>query len=121
MKTLMRDYRIWLAIGGLLLAGKLIYPALAGDRYQVREQDHQNFVFVDKESGDTFILRVKNPIETNPVTGRQTLAPGLYCPQCQKWRASPPMEVLQQNPSASICPTHKIPMSGDGPVPTNLK
>ena len=114
----MRDYRVWLALGGLLLAGRLMYPILAGERsYKVREEDHPNFVFVCKESGEAFILRAKKELETNPRTGQPTLMPGLYCAQCGKWRASPSLSVLQQNPSASICPTHQVPMTTDGPLP----
>ncbi len=118
----MRDYRLWLALGGLLLAGRLIYPVLAGDRStRVREEQRQNLVFVCRESGETFVMRAKNTTETHPRTGRPTLMPGLYCDQCQKWRASPPLSVLQQNPSASLCPIHKQPMTTDGPVPPDSK
>ena len=114
----MRDYRVWLAIGGLLLAGRMMYPVLAGERsYKAREEDHQHFVFVCKESGEPFILRAKKEYETNPRTGQPTLIPGLYCTDCKKWRASPPMNVLQHNPSASVCPSHKVPMTADGPLP----
>lgn len=115
----MRDYRMWLAIGGLLLATRLLYPVLAGDRSsRVYEEERQNFVFVCRESGETFVMRAKNVTEQHPRTGQPTLMPGLYCGQCKKWRASPPLNVLQQNPSASLCPTHKIPMTNDGPAPT---
>ena len=115
----MRDYRLWLALGGLLLAGRLIYPVLAGERFsRVRNEERPNLVFVCRESGETFVMRAKNAIETHPTTGKPTLMPGLYCDQCQKWRASPPLEVLQQNPSASLCPTHRKPMTTDGPIPT---
>jgi len=114
----MRDYRLWLAVGGLLLAGRLLYPVLAGERSsRVREEERPEFVFVCRDSGETFMMRARNTVETHPRTGQPTLMPGLYCAQCQKWRASPPVSVLQQNPSASLCPTHRIPMSNDGPPP----
>lgn len=113
----MRDYRLWLAIGGLLLAGRLIYPVLAGDRsWRVRDDERQNIVFVCRNTGETFIMRAKNTTEKHPRTGDATLMPGLYCEQCQKWRASPPMSVLQENPSARFCPTHRTPMSNEGPM-----
>jgi len=114
----MRDYRLWLALGGLLVAGRLLYPVLAGERSSpVRDEERQKFVFVCQESGEAFVKRAQNTVETHPRTGRPTLMPGLYCEQCQKWRASPPLSVLQQNPSASLCPTHKTPMASDGPLP----
>jgi hypothetical protein len=118
----MNDYRTWLAIAGLVIAGRLIYPVLAGERdYPVHEQDRQEFVYVDRESGETFLMRAANPVETHPRTGQQTLMPGLYCQQCQKWHASPPLSVLQQNPSASQCPVHKAPMTREGPLPKVAK
>lgn len=114
----MRDYRVWIAVGLLLFAGRMIYPVVAGDRSTpVREDQRQNFVFVCRESGETFVRRAKNPIEKHPRTGQTTLMPGLYCSECQKWRASPPVDILQQNPSAGLCTTHRIAMTSTGPLP----
>lgn len=118
----MRDFKVWLAIGGLLLAGRLLYPVLAGDRSAPpREEERQTFVFVCRESGETFVMRARNTVENHPRTGKPTLTPGLYCEQCQKWRASPPLEVLQQNPAASLCPVHQAAMTNTGPVPRTDK
>lgn len=114
----MRDFRLWLAIGGLFLAGRLLYPVLAGERSaSVRDEQRQKFVFICRESGEMFVMRAKNTVEKHPRTEQPTLMPGLYCPQCQKWRASPPVSVLQQNPSASICPIHRTAMTNNGPLP----
>jgi hypothetical protein len=119
---IMRDYRLWLALGGLFLAGRLLYPVLAGERSApVREEERQTFVFVCRESGETFVMRAQNTVENHPRTGKPTLVPGLYCQQCQKWRASPPVEVLQQSPAASVCPIHKAAMTNTGPAPTAEK
>ncbi|MBS0203808.1 MAG: hypothetical protein JSS49_12965 [Planctomycetes bacterium] len=114
----MRDIRVWIAAGLLLLAGRMIYPVVAGDRSTpVREEHRQKFVFVCRESGEIFVLRARGTNESHPRTGQPTLSPGLYCSECQKWRASPPVEVLQQNPSARMCATHRIPMTNQGPLP----
>ena len=114
----MRDYRLWLALGGLLLAGRLLYPVLAGERSAPpREEERQTMVFVCHESGETFVLRARNTMETHPRTGKATLTPGLYCQQCGTWRASPPLEILQQDPGARNCPVHKSAMSSTGPAP----
>lgn len=115
----MRDYRVWIAIVGFLLAGRLIYPVLAGDRRSapVREEELQQVVYVCQESGETFLLRAKACPEPNPKTGRATLMPGLYCPKCEKWRPSASLAVLQQNPAARLCPQHRMAMSTTGPVP----
>ena len=114
----MRDYRVWLSIVGLLVAGRMLYPAFAGDRSSpVRDSELQEIIYVCRESGETFPLRAKNSPEKHPRTGRLTLMPGLYCATCREWRASPSMEVLQQNPSARLCPKDKTRMTVEGPPP----
>jgi len=114
----MRDFRVWLAVGGLILAGRLLYPTLAGDRSAaVRDDERPMTVYVCRESGETFVLRARQSVEVHPRTGQPTLLPGLYCEACGKWRASPPLDVLQQNPAASQCPVHRVPMQNQGPLP----
>ena len=114
----MRDYRIWLSIAGLLIAGRMLYPAFAGDRSSpVRDEELQEIVYVCRESGETFPMRAKASPEKHPRTGRLTLMPGLYCTKCGVWRASPPLDVLQQDPSARLCPKDRTPMSVAGPAP----
>lgn len=54
----------------------------------------------------------------NPQTGRRTLLPALYCAKCQEWRAAPPLQELQRNPKARLCPKCKGPLVADGPPPT---
>ena len=115
---MMRDYRIWLSIAGLLIAARMLYPAFAGDRSSpVRDSELQEIVYVCRETGEMFPLRAKASPEKHPRTGRFTLMPGLYCAKCRAWRASPALEVLQQNPSARLCPKDKSPMTIDGPPP----
>jgi hypothetical protein len=117
-----RDYRLWLALGTLLIAGRMLYPAFAGDRSPpLRDEDLQHIVFVCRDSGEAFVLRAKHSPEIHPRTGKPTLMPGLYCEQCQQWRASPPVDVLQRNPSASWCATHRVPMTNNGPNPPTLQ
>ena len=114
----MRDYRVWLSIVGLMIAGRMLYPALAGDRFSpVRENELLEMVHLCSETGESFTLRAKESPAKNPRTGRFTLMPGLYCPKCREWRASPPLEVLQHNPSARLCPKDKTSMIKDGPPP----
>ena len=114
----MRDYRIGLSIAGLLIAGRMLYPAFAGDGSSpVRDEELQEIVYVCRESGETFPLRAKASPEKHPRTGRLTLMPGLYCAKCGVWRASPPLDVLQQDLSARLCPKDRTPMSVAGPAP----
>lgn len=114
----MNDFRVWLAGTALLVAGWLLYPSLAGDRFApVRDEERPERVFVCRESGDVFVLRAQESVETHPRTGKTTLMPGLYCAQCGKWRASPPLAVLQQSESARQCPVHHVPLQCEGPLP----
>lgn len=114
----MRDYRIWLSMAGLLIAARMLYPVFAGDRSSpVRDTELQEIVYVCRETGETFPLRAKASPEKHPRTGRFTLMPGLYCAKCRVWRASPSLEVLQQAPSARLCPQDKTLMTIDGPPP----
>ena len=53
----------------------------------------------------------------NPVTGRRTLMPALYCAQCRAWRAAPPLEEVQRNPEARRCPKCGGATSAEGPLP----
>lgn len=114
----MRDYRIWLSVAGLLIAGRMLYPAFAGDgSAPVREEELREIVHICRESGETFVLRATTSPEKHPRTGRFTLMPGLYCAKCREWRVSPSMEILQQDPSARLCPKDKTLMTIEGPRP----
>lgn len=114
----MRDYRIWLSIAGLLIAGRMLYPVFAGDHSSpVREEELREMVHICRESGETFVLRATTSPEKHPHTGKMTLMPGLYCAKCREWRAAPPLDVLHQNPSARLCPKDKTPMTIEGPQP----
>lgn len=114
----MRDYRVWLSVIMLLVACRMLYPAFAGDRSSsIREDKLREIVYVCRESGETFPLRAKAACEKHPRTGRLTLMPGLYCAKCGVWRASAPLDVLQQNPSVRLCPKDGSPMNVSGPSP----
>ncbi len=114
----MRDYRVWLSMVGLLIAGRMLYPVFAGDRFSpVRENELLEMVHLCRETGESFVLRARESPAQHPRTGRFTLMPGLYCAKCGQWRASPPLDVLQHNPSARLCPMDKTPMTIDGPRP----
>lgn len=114
----MNDYRVWLAIGGFLLAGRLLLPVLAGDRSsQVREDDYQQVVYVCRDSGETFLLKAKSAPEKHPRTGQPTLWPGLYCESCKAWKFVGPLESLQASGKPPLCPRHNSPLTLDGPQP----
>ncbi len=75
-------------------------------------------VFVDVESGSPVTAPPSTDLPAlHPETGRRTLMPGLYCPQCRQWHPAPPLEELQRNPEARQCPKCGAAMSADGPAP----
>jgi hypothetical protein len=77
-------------------------------------------VYVDRETRRPVVL--SGTVETpavNPETGRRTLMPGLYCPQCQAWHPTPPLEVLQRDPAARRCARCQSPLTANGPPPSS--
>lgn len=53
----------------------------------------------------------------HPVTGKPTLRPALYCPTCKKWLPTPPIDQVNRQPGAGLCPHDKTPLTTDGPWP----
>ena len=80
--------------------------------------DHTQRVYVDLATQKPLMLPVQDHVPAkHPETGKNTLMPGLYCPQCGRWYASPPTDVVQRTGSASRCPKGGHPMSPHGPAP----
>lgn len=99
-------------------------PVLAATCGCGRERDESvdsaPVVYVDRETQQPVVLEgVVDAPAVNPATGRRTLTPGLYCPQCRTWHATPPLEVLQRNPAARRCPKCQSALNADGPHPTS--
>lgn len=82
------------------------------------EPEPEKTVFVDAKTQEVFVLDsgVSSPA-VHPKTGKKTLRQGVYCSACKKWYAVPELEVVQKNPEAAFCPTHKTRMSAEGPLP----
>lgn len=78
-------------------------------------------VFVDRETGRTFSGPARPTPAVDPATGRATLMPGLFCPQCGRWYAAPPWEQLQRMPGGFRCPRHGAPLEPFGPVPPDAQ
>lgn len=55
----------------------------------------------------------------NPKTGRTTLVQALYCPQCKKWRAAPPVALRERFGAGPLCPVHRAPLSETEPQAGN--
>jgi len=108
-----------IAIGLILAAGGWFVPSFLSGSSRVPDDQLQEMVFVDPKSGEAFLLPAREAIEFHPETGEQSLVPALYCSKCQAWKAVGSMENLQINPSARMCPVHRIPLIQDGPLPDN--
>lgn len=84
---------------------------------RVTAEDSRRMVYVCQETGALTVGPPQPTPAVNPETGRATLVSALYCPKCERWRAAPPLELLQRNPSAGQCPKHRVPLTTDGPLP----
>ena len=109
--------RIFFVFAALCLSSRLAYPLLFGGGSVVPDDQLQEIVYVDTESGAPFLLRARNSPESHPETGETTLIPGMYCVQCQSWKPVGPLEILQTSRTLHRCPVHKTPMLRDGPLP----
>lgn len=77
-----------------------------------------NAVFVDTVTLTAMVLPVSGALpEIHPETGKRTLMPGLFCPECQKWYPVPAPEQINRQPDAARCPRTRTPLIADGPWP----
>ena len=109
--------RLSLIVLALVVSGLLLYPILVGGSSAVPDKLLQEIVYVDRESGEVFLLRARSSPEFHPETGEQTLIPGMYCEKCKAWKAVGPLETLQSSKVPHKCRIHKIPLVKDGPIP----
>ena len=59
--------------------------------------------------------RVATPA-INPATGRATLVQALYCPECRRWRPTPPAAIRERMPLGPTCVDHKVPLLESAPA-----
>jgi hypothetical protein len=78
----------------------------------------ESIVYVDLETRRALVGPQSHEAPAiHPVTGRRTLMPGLYCPECQRWHPAPPFDTLQRIAGAAMCRQHGTPLTLDGPRP----
>lgn len=111
----MANYRIGAVLAAVLVSGLLSYPVLVGGSSAVPDDQLQEIVYVDRETGDTFLLRARTSPEIHPETGEPTLVPGMYCERCRSWKPVGPLELLQTSRIVHKCPVHKIPLLREKP------
>lgn len=89
-------------------------------RTTTAEAPARRVVLVDSRSGAVFTTDMLPHLPAkNPHTGKATLMHGMYCPVCERWRPTPPPDVLQRLPGARACPKTKSELLLDGPLPAN--
>jgi len=107
-----------LRVLSLLCSAILCVAAGCGSQSSSNTGQRTKTVYIDTRSGKTVIAEPSEKLPAvNPNTGKRTLMPALYCPQCDTWYAAPPVEVQQRNPDSRRCPKHGTPLSTEGPVP----
>lgn len=116
----MANSRLYAAFAAVVISGLLLYPVLVGGSSPVPDDQLQEIVYVDRETGATFLLCARSSPEIHPETGEPTLVPGMYCEKCRAWKPVGPLEMLQTSRIIHKCPLHKIPLLRDGPRPDEL-
>ena len=117
LESILTRSRILFSFAALCLSSLLAYLLLFGGASVVPDDQLQEIVYVDTESGVAFLLRARNSLESHPETGETTLIPGMYCAQCQSWKPVGPLEILQTSRTMHRCPVHKTILLRDGPLP----
>lgn len=109
MKTIVRT---------LLACLLAFFTTGCSDAPTVESNATTRMVYVDIETKRAVVGDARDDVPAvNAATGRRTLMPGLYCPQCRAWRPTPPLDVAQRTPAALRCPQCGTQMTADGPWP----
>ena len=111
-----RTLLAWIAIGAIA-GGTALTAASAWKTSTTRHDERDPVLFVCRETGALFLTRDPAVPQIHPDTGRATLWPGLYCPHCESWKPSPPMDRLYGKPEMLNCPKCRTPRSFDGEIP----
>jgi hypothetical protein len=109
-----------IAISAVTLSSLLFYAVFLRGNSAIADDQLQELVYVDQETGEAFLLRARSSPEYHPETGDPTLIPGMYCEKCRRWKAVGPLEVLQTGGVPHRCPIHKTPLLREGPLPEEL-
>ncbi len=110
----MKHPLFWCVLAVVVLLIWLIPPRGEGGA-AATDPDRNQVAYVCTETGRVVRAAAQAVPATNPETGRNTLMPGLYCAKCKAWHPTAPFEILQRNPTARLCPKHRIPMeTSDG-------
>ena len=98
---------------GALLVGTVFWFASRGGA----TSGDNKIVYVSSETGRVVAGPAQPIPAVDPETGKPTLLPGVYCPECRRWYAAPPPDHSPGNPKALTCRIHNVPMTTEGPLP----
>ncbi len=75
-------------------------------------------VYVDTVTKKAQVMEVAEAFPAvQPLTGKRTLMPGMYCPKCSTWHPVPPPDQINRTPRATVCPKTGAALTVDGPWP----
>ena len=113
-----RTLFLWLAAGAI--AATTAWTGMLLWKHPTQE-DRPPVVFVCRETGALFLTRDPAVPQVHPDTDRATLWPGLYCPDCERWTAAPPMDKVYGKPDMLHCPKCRTPRVLDGEWPDEIQ
>ncbi|MFO1005225.1 MAG: hypothetical protein U0929_04640 [Planctomycetaceae bacterium] len=95
-------------ISGVLILAVVVCLSVSGcseaPESPAAEQANQ-MVFYDRDTKQPVVYNIAREFPAiHPNTGKPSLVPACYCPKCQKWYPSPPLEVRERNPEVMQCP-----------------
>lgn len=109
------------AIRGLIVVSAiLVIGVIAGSarsRNSASHSDQPPAVYICRESKELFFGTIPPNEVVHPITGRATLLPAMYCPQCEVWQPAPPMERRYGQAEGLLCPKCRTPRSFTGDIP----
>lgn len=93
----MKDARLWVAAGALMLAVWLLAPFVLPRRGPpVSDAAPPEIRYVCRKSGEVFTLPLTGELVPHPGTGELSLVPAVYDARRRRWCPGPPLEVMRQ-------------------------
>lgn len=106
-------------IGAAVIGSGLVISAARFSRQSAAQRGAQGIqaVYICRETGELFVGHGESAPQIHPESGRATLWPAVYCPQCEIWSPSPPTERLYGHAELLDCPKCRTTRSFDGVIP----
>ena len=86
-----------------------------------QQSERPPLVYIDRESNEIFFANDQVAQLVHPETGKATLTGAVFCPQCETWSPSPPLERLVRDKHAINCPVCKTQRSFEGAIPDDAR